>query len=89
MLNVERLRVLARFAAFITKDYFMADIKFAAGQRVSLVGARSFSASAPQGAYRVVAALPKERGPQQYRVRSEGEAHDRIVDEVRLEAALL
>jgi hypothetical protein len=64
----------------------MADVKFASGQHVSLVGARSFSASAPQGVYRVVSALPKETGPQQYRVRSDGETHDRIVDEVRLEA---
>lgn len=64
----------------------MAKVKFAAGQRVSLVGARSFSAGAASGGYRVVAALPKETGPQQYRVRSDGETHDRIVDEVRLEA---
>jgi hypothetical protein len=63
--------------------------KFAAGQRVALVGARSFSTGAPRGVYRIVAALPKETGPQQYRVRSEGEAHDRVVDEVRLEAAPL
>jgi hypothetical protein len=39
--------------------------------------------------YRVVSALPKETGPQQYRVRSDGETHDRIVDEVRLEAVAL
>jgi hypothetical protein len=64
----------------------MADVKFAAGQHVSLVGAHSFSASAPRGVYRVVAALPKDNGAQQYRVRSDGETHDRIVDEVRLEA---
>lgn len=67
----------------------MADVKFAAGQRVSLVGARSFSASAPRGIYRVVAALPASAGPQQYRVRSDGETHDRVVDEVRLEAVAL
>jgi hypothetical protein len=64
----------------------MADVKFAAGQRVSLVSARSFSASAASGVYRVVSALPKEAGPQQYRVRSDGETQDRIVDEVRMEA---
>lgn len=67
----------------------MADVKFAAGQRVSLVGVRSFSASAPKGVYRVVAALPMEGGQQRYRVRSDGEMYDRIVDEVRLEAAIL
>lgn len=64
----------------------MARTKFAAGQRVSLVGARTFSTSAPRGVYRVVTALPKDAGPQQYRVRSDGEMHDRVVDEVRLEA---
>lgn len=64
----------------------MADVKFAAGQHVSLVGARSFSASAPRGMYRIVAAMPITTGPQQYRVRSDGETHDRIVEETRLEA---
>lgn len=64
----------------------MADVKFAAGQHVSLVGARTFSASAPKGVYRIVAALPKEGGLQRYRVRSDREMHDRIVDEARLQA---
>ena len=64
----------------------MADVKFVAGQHVSIMRGRSFAASAPSGVYRVVAALPKEMGQQRYRVRSDGETHDRIVDEVRLEA---
>lgn len=64
----------------------MAGAKFAAGQHVSLIGARTFSASAPKGAYRIVVALPKDRGPQQYRVRSDGENYDRVVEESRLEA---
>ena len=64
----------------------MADVKFAAGQRVSLVGARTFSASAPQGVYRIVGVLPRESGPQTYRVRSDGETHDRVVEEARLAA---
>jgi hypothetical protein len=64
----------------------MADMKFAAGQHVSILRERSFAASAPKGVYRVVAALPIEMGQQRYRVRSDGETHDRIVDEVRLEA---
>lgn len=67
----------------------MADVKFAAGQRVSLIGARSFSASAPQGVYRVVVALPMEGSAQRYRVRNDGETHDRIVDEERLQAVSL
>ena len=66
----------------------MADIKFAAGQHVSILRGRSFAASAPSGVYRVVAALPKEMGQQRYRVRNDGETHDRIVDEARLEVAL-
>jgi hypothetical protein len=64
----------------------MASLKFAAGQHVWLVGARTSSASASKGVYRVVSALPKERGPQAYRVRSDGETHDRVVEEARLEA---
>lgn len=63
----------------------MADIKFAAGQHVSILRGPSFAASAPKGLYRIVAALPVEMGQRRYRVRSDGETHDRIVDEVRLE----
>jgi hypothetical protein len=68
------------------KGSLMADVKFAAGQHVSLVGVRSFSVSAPRGVFRIVSALPKDSGPQQYRVRSDGEAHDRVVEESALEA---
>ncbi|MGE0740592.1 MAG: hypothetical protein AB7O98_04555 [Hyphomonadaceae bacterium] len=63
----------------------MAQAKFGAGQRVSV--ARVGAASAPFGACRIVSVLPRERGQQQYRVRSDGEAFDRILDESRLEAA--
>lgn len=62
----------------------MARTKFGEGQRVSIL--RSGSLAAPSGLCRIVSALPLERGPQQYRVRSEGETFDRIVDEARLEA---
>ena len=64
----------------------MADVKFVAGQHVSIMRGRSFAVSAPSGVYRVVAALPKEMGQQRYRVRNDGETHDRIVDEMRLQA---
>jgi hypothetical protein len=64
----------------------MAEVKFAAGQHVSIVHGPSFAVGAPRGLYRVVAPLPKEMGQQRYRVRCDGETHDRIVDEVRLEA---
>jgi hypothetical protein len=74
------------FSLAVSKGTDMAGTKFAAGQRVALVGARTFSAGAPRGVYRIVTVLPKETGPQQYRVRSDGETHDRVIDEVRLEA---
>ncbi len=63
----------------------MTQPKFGAGQRVSIM--RSGAFSAPNGVYRVVRAMPFEGGPQQYRVRNEGETFDRILDEARLEAA--
>jgi hypothetical protein len=62
----------------------MVQTKFSAGQRVSITRGAVFSA--PGGGCQVIAALPREAGPQQYLVRSEGENFDRIVDEVRLEA---
>ena len=63
----------------------MARTKFGAGQRVVLT--RAGMLSAPSGLYHIVSVLPRERGPQQYRVRSDGETFDRIVDEVRLAEA--
>lgn len=62
----------------------MARTKFGEGQRVSIL--RSGAFAAPSGPCRIVSALPLERGPQQYRVRSEIEGFDRIIDEARLEA---
>jgi hypothetical protein len=42
----------------------------------------------PAGEFRIVAPLPAPgAGPQQYRVRSDTEQFDRIVDEPRLQAA--
>ena len=62
----------------------MAQTKFSAGQRVSMTRGAVFAA--PGGGCQIIAALPREAGPQQYRIRTEGENFDRIVDEVRLEA---
>lgn len=62
----------------------MTRTKFGAGQRVSIL--RSGAFSAPTGSYRIVSALPLERGPQQYRVKNETENFDRVLDESRLEA---
>jgi len=61
----------------------MARTKFGAGQRVSIM--RSGAFSAPEGVYRIVTALPLEGGAQRYRVRNDGEAFDRVLDESRLE----
>lgn len=61
----------------------MAHTKFGAGERVSIV--RSGAFSAPSGTYRILSALPNETGRQQYRVRNDAEAFDRIMDESRLE----
>ena len=61
----------------------MAQTKFSAGQRV--LAARG-GVGAPAGNVSVVMALPKEAGPQQYRVRADGETFERVVEEGRLEA---
>lgn len=60
----------------------MAQTKFSAGQRVSI--ARGGFGS-PSGLFNILVALPRDAGPQQYRVRGESETFDRIVDEARLE----
>ncbi|MBL8546288.1 MAG: hypothetical protein JNL81_07475 [Hyphomonadaceae bacterium] len=64
----------------------MAQTKFSAGERVSITRAVGFSAIS--STCRVVAPLPRDAGPQQYRVRSEAESFDRIIDEARLEAVM-
>lgn len=61
----------------------MAQTKFSAGERVSVTRGGGFAA--PAGAYTIVTALPREAVSQQYRVRSDGETFDRIVDEARIE----
>jgi hypothetical protein len=62
----------------------MAHPLFGAGQRVSV--AHAGRVSTPAGIYNIVRALPAERGPVQYRIKSDTEAFERIVDETRLEA---
>jgi len=61
----------------------MALPRFSAGQRVSLSHARA--PLAPGSVYKIVRALPAEGRPVQYRVKSDGESFERIVDEARLE----
>lgn len=62
----------------------MAQTKFSAGERVAIT--RAVGLSAPSSACHIITALPRDSGPQQYRVRSEAESFDRIIDEARLEA---
>ena len=61
----------------------MAQTKFSAGQRASVL--RGGSVGGPTGMVSIVTALPKEAGPQRYRVRSDGETFERVIDEARLE----
>jgi hypothetical protein len=62
----------------------MARTKFGAGQGVMLSRPLFFHAS---GAYTVVGIEPCDGGVTRYRVRSEAEAFDRIVDEPSLESS--
>ncbi|MGQ0531924.1 MAG: hypothetical protein ACT4OF_04425 [Caulobacteraceae bacterium] len=61
----------------------MAQPRFNAGERVSLVQSKLFTA--PAGVYRIVRPLPHDAGPQQYRVKNETENFERVVDESRIE----
>jgi hypothetical protein len=61
----------------------MAQTKFSVGARLRVLRG---GVGAPAGNVRVVSALPKEAGPQQYRVRGDGETFERVVEEGRLEA---
>jgi len=61
----------------------MAQTKFSVGARLRVT--RS-GFGGPTSNVSVVTALPKEAGPQQYRVRADGENFERVVEESRLEA---
>ncbi|WP_395646088.1 hypothetical protein [Terricaulis sp.] len=62
----------------------MAQTKFSAGARLRVL--RGVAFGSPTGVVSVVTALPRDAGPQQYRVRVDGESFERIVDESKLEA---
>ena len=62
----------------------MAQPRFRAGQRVQVTRANGYGG--PSGFCSIVTALPRDAGPQQYRVRGDEENFDRIVEEARLEA---
>ncbi|GIK49372.1 MAG: hypothetical protein KJZ75_00980 [Hyphomonadaceae bacterium] len=61
----------------------MTTAKFSAGERVSVI--RTNAIAAPSGVYEVISVLPRDAGPQRYRVRNPDESFDRIMDEARLE----
>lgn len=61
----------------------MAPTKFSAGERVR---ATRGGLGTPVGGMRILTVLPRDAGPQQYRVRAEGETFERVMDEGRLEA---
>lgn len=64
----------------------MALPKFSAGQRVSV--SRSLRVASPAGFFSIVRPLPEaQNGRVQYRVKSETEAFERIVDEANLQPA--
>jgi len=62
----------------------MTTAKFSAGERVSVTKLNAIAA--PTGIYEVISALPRDAGPQRYRVRNPSENFDRIMDEARLQA---
>ena len=57
--------------------------KYAVNQTVELRSAPRLS-NRPSGNCRIVALLPKERGPFQYRVQASSEGIERVVDEADL-----
>jgi hypothetical protein len=57
---------------------------FANGQFVSLAPSKQHRAL--QGAYRVISAMPRDSGGFQYRIKSELEKYERVVDERHLAA---
>lgn len=62
----------------------MALSKFSVGQRVSV--SEMGRLTAPGGVYNIVRALPASPGPAQYRIKSDTEPFERIIDGGRLAA---
>lgn len=58
--------------------------KFSIGQNVYYTGGMVGRASSP-GSYRVVRLLPPDGGDYQYRIKSVGEAYERVAKESQLE----
>lgn len=84
MSKLRRACFLPAAPIFQRKIDFMAPTKFSAGERVSVSRGASFGV--PTGAVEVLKALPRDAGPQRYRIRASGENFERVIDEARLEA---
>lgn len=56
---------------------------FNIGQRMQLVLGR-LNPSAPSGTYTVVRLLPNDGGDREYRIRHDGDGHERVVRESQL-----
>jgi len=57
--------------------------RFKVGQMLEL-SSSPLQSNRPRGPCKVLACLPKESGPVQYRVKSLGETNERVVDEIDL-----
>jgi hypothetical protein len=55
---------------------------FSAGERVNVM--RKREVHAPGGIYKIIRALPADGGPIKYRMKSDSETFERIVDESNL-----
>jgi hypothetical protein len=63
----------------------MTTYRYAIGDPVRFTPARFDRSSAPPGGYRVTRLMPEERGEPQYRIKSEGDAHERTAAESQLD----
>lgn len=63
----------------------MSALRFSVGQNVSVAYSKRYPR--PQGAYQVVGYMKRSDGAMQYRVKSELEKFERIIDEMYIDAA--
>lgn len=68
------------------RDGADAQRKFSIGQRVTLSATR-FDRFPQAGTFKIMALLPASNGEQQYRIKHDMEAFERMVDECRIIAA--
>lgn len=66
------------------QEFFVTKSKFRIGDRVNFTSGTVGRPGMSDG-YTVTNVLPEERGEQQYRIKSESEAHERVVIESQLD----